>query len=1128
MPDTDAALPRRRQNVACATCKLRRVKCDLSALLQSHTSSPSDPGPSFGTSASAPEPSLADLIRRNPEIHCTNCTDRDIICNKDGILNPSRTKQKGKRITEAKRRYGVNEQGGTAIAAPTCSASSGTSRTSHSPVAPEPDFSPFDGSRPDPYLAQATREDLELPSLDYDFSPSTLPSSFMPKPLCPPPRPPPTQVEFSGQYFNAITVPRNSEAASIWWQFANQPQETMAHITRTGKTPQASPAVESATSLWDSTTLGGQVMDHVGSFASAPSLTPLEAIALDRSAFERSREASSVNLDPFVTTSLQRKRSREPSSSPTTSRKTLAQAHDPWQLWMGDDESRAMLLWGRAEDMQERLANRALGTELSRHLVTTFFQAVHFSFPAISPESFYLEWMRAGQRSDRMTPAQEVLCSGMEAWGARYSDNPMILGLQPHMAGLAPRVIMSDGTLKPTGIERRSQWGRARMPACRALIERTRRLVDSTGLMRKPSVTGVQALTLFVQLLFTSDESIGEARLLEANTIQSTILEQMRLLGLMWGSEQPIAHDRAELPMTLTQMRMKQRRLFWTHAIVDAFWSASSRSAPKILDEDLESAGKWVRTLRSALPPSSFEALAFFLECNFRIAKVVRGVALNMAIPSKKKGAIDVEQFCRDARNAWKEADSITDELNRHTSHTLNSCSKDEILGFSPLNFFLNLRLSVISLLFIAHDLIREQLEFRKTLSSAYIVASEDTESVMGGDVPEIRRIWKAAQSHLEMMQALDRESVDMLLSACRGQVHMFKTAMHTGIMQTATLILRVLIFTTKFLCGVPTNEQGYPTSTRGGRDWTWARKQEEVGHCVEALYQIGWAWGDVGPVLDDIERTMERHSRTHEELSMFQGILQTAPKETPEAEGARERRQERKESDEKAIEAVMRFWPAISVPQLIEEALRPSHHRSPSSQSSSSFQAGPIELNSAQFSAVMSSHGSLSAAFSHGNLEVPSATPPLQHLNPAAVRTTATPASESSSRQTISDNGFPSQPDFDEFLKFLSATEDGTGDVWQGAQKPHTPIVGDPNGMFAAMMLQYAEGSDSNKNLGGAGQIPAKLSLEGASDDVSVESILNELEMGGLQQMGASDNWEASFTANFFETETKGKGAGQ
>ncbi|ODO05844.1 hypothetical protein I350_04905 [Cryptococcus amylolentus CBS 6273] len=1027
MPDTDAALPRRRQNVACATCKLRRVKCDLSALLQSHTSSPSDPGPSFGTSASAPEPSLADLIRRNPEIHCTNCTDRDIICNKDGILNPSRTKQKGKRITEAKRRYGVNEQGGTAIAAPTCSASSGTSRTSHSPVAPEPDFSPFDGSRPDPYLAQATREDLELPSLDYDFSPSTLPSSFMPKPLCPPPRPPPTQVEFSGQYFNAITVPRNSEAASIWWQFANQPQETMAHITRTGKTPQASPAVESATSLWDSTTLGGQVMDHVGSFASAPSLTPLEAIALDRSAFERSREASSVNLDPFVTTSLQRKRSREPSSSPTTSRKTLAQAHDPWQLWMGDDESRAMLLWGRAEDMQERLANRALGTEL---------------------------------------------------------------------------IIMPDGTLKPTGIERRSQWGRARMPACRALIERTRRLVDSTGLMRKPSVTGVQALTLFVQLLFTSDESIGEARLLEANTIQSTILEQMRLLGLI--------------------------RLFWTHAIVDAFWSASSRSAPKILDEDLESAGKWVRTLRSALPPSSFEALAFFLECNFRIAKVVRGVALNMAIPSKKKGAIDVEQFCRDARNAWKEADSITDELNRHTSHTLNSCSKDEILGFSPLNFFLNLRLSVISLLFIAHDLIREQLEFRKTLSSAYIVASEDTESVMGGDVPEIRRIWKAAQSHLEMMQALDRESVDMLLSACRGQVHMFKTAMHTGIMQTATLILRVLIFTTKFLCGVPTNEQGYPTSTRGGRDWTWARKQEEVGHCVEALYQIGWAWGDVGPVLDDIERTMERHSRTHEELSMFQGILQTAPKETSEAEGARERRQERKESDEKAIEAVMRFWPAISVPQLIEEALRPSHHRSPSSQSSSSFQAGPIELNSAQFSAVMSSHGSLSAAFSHGNLEVPSATPPLQHLNPAAVRTTATPASESSSRQTISDNGFPSQPDFDEFLKFLSATEDGTGDVWQGAQKPHTPIVGDPNGMFAAMMLQYAEGSDSNKNLGGAGQIPAKLSLEGASDDVSVESILNELEMGGLQQMGASDNWEASFTANFFETETKGKGAGQ
>ncbi|WVQ77101.1 hypothetical protein IAR50_006784 [Cryptococcus sp. DSM 104548] len=1111
----DATAPRRRQNVACASCKLRRVKCDLSNLLQSLTLSPSDPGPSSGLSAPAPEASLADLVRLYPDIHCTNCTDRAIVCNKDGILNPTRTKQKGKRISEAKRRYGENEQGASAVPVPASSASSGSSRTSHSPMFLEPEYNSFDGSRPGnaPDLVKVAPNSFLVPSQSYDFSPSTLPSHFMPELLAPPSLPPPDQVEFRGQLFEAITLPSNSEAASIWWQFANQPQETMAQITGTGKTSQASPATPPVTNLVGS---AGQIQDLARSHAGA---SPSAALG-------QSRQAYSVNLDPLLDTGLQRKRPRGPSFGPSSVRKMPTREHDPWQLWMGDEESRAMLLWGRAEDMQERLANRALGIELSRHLVTTFFQAVHFSFPAISPESFYLEWMRAGQRSDRMTPAQEVLCAGMEAWGARYSDNPIVLGLQPHMAQSAPKVIMPNGTLKPTGLERRSQWGRARMPACRALIERTRKLVDSTGILRKPSVTGVQALTLFVQLLFTSDESVGEERQLEANTIQSTVLEQMRLLGLMWNSEQPIANDHAELPMTVTQTRMKQRRLFWTHAVVDAFWAASSRSTPKIPEEDLDAAGKWVRTLQGALPPSSFKALALFLECNFRVTKVVRAVALNMAIPSKKKGTIDVEQFCLDARNIWKEADALTDDLGHHTSHILGGCSKDEILGFSPLNFFLNLRLSTVSLLFMTHDLVREQLEFRKTLSSAYIVASEDTESVLGGDVPEIKRIWKAAQSHLEMMQTLDRESVDMLLSTCRGQVDMFRTILPTGIMQTATLILRVLIFTTKFLSGVPTNEQGYPTSTRGGYGWTWARKQEEVGYCVEALYQVGWAWGDVGPVLEEIERTMERHSRTHDELSMFRGILQTAPRETSEAEGVKEKREERKEASAKAMEAVMRFWPAISVPQLIEQALGPSHRSSPNSLTSSSFQAGPMEIHPAQFSKVMS-HGSISAAFPHGNDEPPSSTMPFQNYDYAsvlpAVLTAGIPASSSSPHQSQSQSqSSPSEPvlsppDFDDFLKFLNATENDTGDLWQGVQKPPTPTMDDPDGMFAALMAQHVGVTDPLGNMSGLGQTPNKSFMDSGVDG-GVENRFNGFGVGGMQQTGDSESWEASFMAKIFE----------
>lgn len=38
-----------------------------------------------------------------------------------------------------------------------------------------------------------------------------------------------------------------------------------------------------------------------------------------------------------------------------------------------------------------------------------------------------------------MTPAQEVLCSAIEAWGARYSDSPVVLGLSPEKAETAPK-----------------------------------------------------------------------------------------------------------------------------------------------------------------------------------------------------------------------------------------------------------------------------------------------------------------------------------------------------------------------------------------------------------------------------------------------------------------------------------------------------------------------------------------------------------------------------------------------------------------------------------------------------------------------------------------------------------------
>ena len=123
----------------------------------------------------------------------------------------------------------------------------------------------------------------------------------------------------------------------------------------------------------------------------------------------------------------------------------------------------------------------------------------------LSPESFYIEWESAGRRADRMSPASEALCAVLEAWASRYSDNPAILGLPYQYAHTAPKVITQAGEFAP-GSKGRAHWGKARLPVCNALLDRAGRVIDAASLLRRPSVTGLQALSLYNQLMHMSDQ----------------------------------------------------------------------------------------------------------------------------------------------------------------------------------------------------------------------------------------------------------------------------------------------------------------------------------------------------------------------------------------------------------------------------------------------------------------------------------------------------------------------------------------------------------------------------------------------------------------------------------------------
>ncbi|WVR06037.1 hypothetical protein IAU60_003065 [Kwoniella sp. DSM 27419] len=958
---------KRRQNVACDSCKLRRVKCDLADLL---TALPS--------SSSNPDKPLAELVLENPDVQCKNCLSKGITCTTQGIINPTKPNKGGRRIDEAKKKFGLPELGGIGShASVECDGSASADVTSSAQVYM---------SDPDDSTARQPAEGFP----DCTVPPSFL-TSLLPQDPHPPTLPPPSAYEppsniatqlIMDQFFEnlfpgsshaplgpstseplsldadfvsapAVTQflsddvatelfanlpsadmpsqdaprpdgrgPNWDQALSIWRRFGNHPKTALNTYRRTGDTPAASPldhldpnssrAFDTAPSLPSS----AQCIQGILTGGTTDDDDPTNTANL--TSFSPGLYGASLS-DRSIHQQL-KKRARSPSRDLTADErdgKVFLQSQDPWQLWSERPKEDRLVRWGRREVVEEKLADRALGMALSNHLVKTFFQAVHLSYPAISPESFYLEWARAGQRSDRMTPAQEALCAVIEAWGARYSDSPVILGLDPKKAATAPKVIQANGTFIP-GTRARTHWGRARLSACKALMERARRLLDENGIFRKPSITGVQAMTLYSQMMHMTDQKVlDKDHWLQNRMVHSTIIEQMGILGLMWDSDGPIITDDSEATMSMSQLQLKQRRLFWIHVVGDAFFAAAIGELPRLSQADVDAAGEWIDAVTDRLPVSSFKLLAFFMSIYHRLGIAARAVAIEISHPLRKKGAANMDKILQAIRRVWREARGIERDLNERVADLLAACRKDELLGFSPLNFLSNLFLSAPFLLLVMHQIIREQLDFWKTVttSSAYIVTPSDR-SPSSSSPPHS----SAGQQNVERLEALNKESVDELLRICRAQIGMLKAIIPTGIIQAASILLRVLMATAQLLAEVPTNEQGYPDTTPGGYGWTWETKQKEVDVCIEALHQVGWAWADVGDVLDSVMLTMERMTPSPEALSNWR--RKQARDDSKVNQDMLRSMARQAEQNQRAMDTVLQFWPPTSIPHLIEMAM--------------------------------------------------------------------------------------------------------------------------------------------------------------------------------------------------------------
>lgn len=433
-------------------------------------------------------PPLPVLVRQNPDISCSNCISKGIRCTTNQIVNPSKPNKGGKRIEEAKKMYGSEgvaytpSVGGTAapptpsltFTAPLDVPSHPLRQTSQTTTASSASSSSFDLSDPNANTTTVpTSVDFMPFGSPYAYSGTTMlnqgtttsASAAAPIELAPSWTTEWNSNAVSTHYgtpYEMGMFDMNAPAATeppVWDPFVFPPTPSAFPQGEQSSSYTAPPLYSPSATTLSSMSLSSSLptLDNASGgdsdSSSYPSMTHAGTLDHRGNNFPRrsSDESSPVpsaralfGLAPPKTCTSSSSPSRSTSAAPSSQIVGKKRQHadedvmeiprgdddneDPWGLWSNSnkDKEDRVIRWSRSDSVGDSLASRALGSELSRHLVRIYFSSVHLTLPAISPEAFYMSWQQAGERSDRMSPAQEVLCAVIEAWAARFSDHPVV------------------------------------------------------------------------------------------------------------------------------------------------------------------------------------------------------------------------------------------------------------------------------------------------------------------------------------------------------------------------------------------------------------------------------------------------------------------------------------------------------------------------------------------------------------------------------------------------------------------------------------------------------------------------------------------------------------------------------
>ncbi|GAA5910710.1 hypothetical protein JCM5296_006820 [Sporobolomyces johnsonii] len=461
---------------------------------------------------------------------------------------------------------------------------------------------------------------------------------------------------------------------------------------------------------------------------------------------------------------------------------------------------------------QSRLVNSQVSREIGDHLIRTFFAVFQPQCPLVDQELFEGAWTLAGRVSENLSPANECLAAVIQAWAARISDHPLIVGQAPTLEDLRNGQ-GRDFTL----------MGNRREEFARAMRERALRLVDQKGALRLSSAACCSALSL-LEFLVTWDDATRTTTC--GRYLMVGAAEHLRALNEGQcddASEQLVSPERAS-----------NGTLLWMVYTRDALAAMLGGRPSCLTEDDLTSLCDLftnpltadVMSYVSSDDARMLSGLAVASMFRF-VVTIVRNTITRLTGPLARRQPLEESTV----RELWAEIDTSS----RCAAIFRQSVEK---VTFGPDPPKTHVWFRDLTSIKSQHTL-GIHLNIIKRLDEEEAVAKEGSKD--GG-------------AYLEVLKRLKDRSDERFLDAAREYTKLLR-GYGSELTFTAFLTTEYSSYYLDHMVDMPAWEQG------GSENWPWATKVEEVSSLIGVLKLAGWAWSSYDRNIERARQSLARQS---------------------------------------------------------------------------------------------------------------------------------------------------------------------------------------------------------------------------------------------------------------------------